>query len=329
MEDGKVGEKAEYGRKRFTAALPVLFLLLAVFPGPSRAYGLRVSYQYNLADSTGDIPFSYGAKLAIDKSRGEVYVTDSMQGGVTIFNTTGMRVYRFGDQADLGFIEDVAIDRKGDIFTLSYNDTRQLFFIGLCNYRGELQSKITVSGLPSGFSHFKPGRIFYNKGIIYLADDEDMLVALVNLQGKCIRTYQLNKILKFTPKMIRDDNSAFGFAIDDDGNMYLTIPTLFRAYRITPDGKAETFGRGGSGPGRFGVAAGIAVDGNGYIYVSDRLRCCVLVFNKDLNFVTEFGYRGFGPGSLIVPSDVVAGPDGRIYVSQAGNRGVSVFSAAY
>ena len=54
-----------------------------------------------------------------------------------------------------------------------------------------------------------------------------------------------------------------------------------------------------------------------------------LVFNKDLNFVTEFGYRGFGPGSLIVPSDVVAGPDGRIYVSQAGNRGVSVFSAAY
>ncbi len=330
MEDGAVGEKAGGMKKRFTVAAPILFLLLTVLYRPAQAYGLQVSYQYNLADFSGTIPFSYGAKLAIDKDRGEVYVTDPLRGGVTIFNTTGMEVYRFGDASDLGYIEDVAVDKKGHIYTLSYNGSRDRFFIGFCDYRGDLLSRIEVSGLPAGFSHFRPSRIFYIKGgTMYLADDGNMLVAVVDHTGKCIRTYELYKVLNFTPRMVRDDNGAFGFAVDSDGDIFLTIPTLFRAYRITPDGKAVSFGRGGSGPGRFGVAAGIAVDDNGFIYVTDRLRCCVLVFDKDLNFRTEFGYRGYGPGSLIVPSDVVTGPGGRIYVSQAGNRGVSVFSAVY
>lgn len=91
-------------------------------------------------------------------------------------------------------------------------------------------------------------------------------------------------------------------------------------------GTLEIFGLAGSGPGKFGVVAGIAPENDGdFIYVADRLRSTVLVFDKALNFVSEFGFRGYGPGSLIVPDDIVLDNDGKIYVSQGGNRGVSVF----
>jgi DNA-binding beta-propeller fold protein YncE len=55
----------------------------------------------------------------------------------------------------------------------------------------------------------------------------------------------------------------------------------------------------------------------------------VLVFDKNLEFQTEFGGRGGQPGNLIVPNDMDIDSSGRLYVAQAGNRGVSVFSVSH
>jgi hypothetical protein len=59
--------------------------------------------------------------------------------------------------------------------------------------------------------------------------------------------------------------------------------------------------------------------------VSDRLRCVVLVFDRNLRFQTEFGYRGAQPSNLIVPDDLAVDSNGNVYIGQAANRGVSVF----
>jgi DNA-binding beta-propeller fold protein YncE len=116
-----------------------------------------------------------------------------------------------------------------------------------------------------------------------------------------------------------------GFDVDEEENVLFTIATLFAAYRLTPEGELWSFGRPGSGKGKFGVAAGIAAAGEGRILVTDRLRCVVLVFDRELIFEAEFGYRGRGPSNLIAPDDVAVDSDGNVYVSQAANRGVSVF----
>ena len=67
----------------------------------------------------------------------------------------------------------------------------------------------------------------------------------------------------------------------------------------------------------------------GYIYVADRLRSVVLVFDHNFVFQTEFGYRGGQPSNLIVPDDLAIDARGNVYVAQAANRGVSVFGMAY
>ena len=130
------------------------------------------------------------------------------------------------------------------------------------------------------------------------------------------------------PKKL-EDIDLNGFTVDDQGNMFFTVPVLFSAYKLSVDGEMTEFGRSGSGRGKFGVAAGIATDEMGYVYVSDRLRCVVMVFDRDLQFQTEFGYRGNQPSNLIVPDDLAIDSSGNVYVGQAANRGVSVFRIAY
>jgi len=55
------------------------------------------------------------------------------------------------------------------------------------------------------------------------------------------------------------------------------------------------FGKSGRAMRESGAVANIATDEMGYIYVSDRLRSAVLVFDRDLRFQTEFGYPGNQP----------------------------------
>ena len=126
-----------------------------------------------------------------------------------------------------------------------------------------------------------------------------------------------------------EDISINGFHVDKRGNMFFTVPVLFSAYRLSADGRLAEFGRPGSAPGKFGVVAGIVTDDMGFIYVTDRLRSVVLVFDRNFVFQTEFGYRGGRPSNLIVPDDVAIDADGNVYVAQAANRGVSVFRMAY
>jgi hypothetical protein len=74
---------------------------------------------------------------------------------------------------------------------------------------------------------------------------------------------------------------------------------------------------------------GIVADERGNYYVADRLRCVVLIFDKDFRFQKEFGYRGANPENLIGPRNLVLDTGGRLYVSQLRSRGVSVFKINY
>jgi DNA-binding beta-propeller fold protein YncE len=99
---------------------------------------------------------------------------------------------------------------------------------------------------------------------------------------------------------------------------------------MQPDGQFEVFGTSGGARGKFGVVAGIEADEHGNIYVADRLRSVVLIFDDEFNFQTEMGYRGGAPHNLVVPDDLaVDARNNKLYVSQAANLGVSVFKLRF
>jgi hypothetical protein len=263
----------------------------------------------------------------VDRARDEVYVVE--RGIVRVFNESGMEFYWFGDNAELESIYDLAVDEKGDVSLLSFNLTHPedpKYFLIHCNYRGDVKEKRTVAGLPAEFSGFFPNYMFYRDGKFLFLSSSKMQVVVTDKRGVFQRGYDLANILGI-PEKDRPNIEIFGFNLDSEGNMLFTVPVLFQAYVVSPEGKvAGSFGKAGSAPGMFGVVCGIAKDDQGNYLVVERLRSVVMVFDKKFRFLQEFGYRGGKPDNLIRPNEVAMGNGGKLYVTQVRNQGVSVFS---
>lgn len=289
----------------------------------SAAGSVKGSYLYNLSNFTGPIRHNW-ARVFVDKERTEVYVL--YQNSIRIFNESGMEVYRFGDDLDLGRIVDGAIDKDGDILLLNYGESG--FEITRCNFRGEPIGKIEIKNLPTEFSNFSPNRMVYFEGKLYMISLMGMKLIVTDSDGNFKEGYDLFSFLELEEKQ-RDDSEINGFSVGNDGSILFTIPSLFKAYVISPDRKLTSFGKAGGAPGRFNIVAGIVKDNKGNIVVVDKLKSAIIVFDKRYNFLTEFGYRGNKRGNLIAPDDIAIDNQNRIYVTQAGKRGVSVFSLGY
>lgn len=314
-----------YLTKQLSIFIAIAFLVLSF--GTAKAQAVKGTYLYNLSSFTGPIPYSW-VELTIDKEKNEVYVCDGSDRSVRIFNENGMEIYNFGEDSDLGNINitHLAVDKDGNILLLSYKwePKGTSFSIIRCNFRGEVVSRFQPQNLPSGFSGFRPSRIIYREGHLYLIDKNQMKVVVTDMSGAYLDGYDLATLLGFNEKK-RAETGIAGFTVDKEGNILFTIPVQFQAYKLSPNRKIVAFGQRGSAPGKFNIVGGIASDDKGYLYLTDTLRCVVMVFDKDFKFLKEFGYRGYGPGNLIAPMELDVDDRGRIYVNQSARRGVSVF----
>ncbi len=295
------------------AAVAAALLALAVAPSPVAAVEAR--YAWNLATPAGPLKTT-GVLLSYDAKGRELFVLDG--GTVRIFGESGMETFSFGTEAAVGGVRDVTVLDGGDLLVLTRAAELSLV---RCNFRGEPVARLSPR-LPSELEGFTPAFVRARGDRIYLADAREMQVVVLDLGGGFVRSYDVAKLLGVEDK--RAENGIRGFGVDYEGNLLVTVQPLFLAATITKDGEVRAFGKKGSGPGKFGVVAGIAADERGYLYVADQLRCVVLVFDPALRFVREFGYRGKAPGNLVVPSDVAAG-NGKVFVSQYAGRGVSVY----
>jgi len=317
-----------------------VFAILMATPVYPALAETEAAFRYQLSNFSGPV-HSQWARLAVDQERNEIYALNQRANDIRIFDEHGMEIFVFGD--GYATAADIAIGSDGDLFILTTG--YQTATVHLFNYRGEQVSEIALRNLPKSFAKFIPDRLVYHKKSLYLVDSSSLQVAVVDSRGYFKKGYDLDAVVK--PYLSRADEwqrslentdwrkkqleniELSGFALDGQGNLFFTVPVLFTAFRLAPGGTVQPFGKSGSGPGKFGVVAGIATDAQGYVYVTDRLRSVVLVFNADLRFQGEFGYRGSQPSSLIVPDDVATDRSGNVYVAQAANRGVSVFSVVH
>ncbi len=297
--------------------------LLVLLSAPAESQPVRGGYIYTLSSFTGPIPYNH-SRVAVDPERSEIYVL--YQNTVTVFNDSGMEIYHFGDDLDLGQIVDVAVDEEGDILLLAYKDSKG--GIIRSNFRGEPKSKIELRNLPSGFSDFSPNRMVYQRGNFYLASLMGMKIVIADREGNFKKGYDLFVLLELEEKD-RGNVEIGGFSVDRERNIMMTIPVLFTAYVLSPDGKVNSFGRPGGAPGRFNIVTGIARDSRGNYLVVDALKASVMIFDKKFNFVTPFGSYGYKPGHLIFPNDIAIDSRDRVYVTQVGRRGVSVYQLTY
>jgi len=302
--------------------LPLAALLgaLALGAGPPKpaAGGAGLDhYLFDIATPIGQARSTWAA-LAYDRGHDELFAVYANQ--VHVFNAAAMESYAFGGDGDLGLVQRVALLEDGGMVLLSSVEGRPALL--KADFRGERQGELKLSGLPATFAGFLPDKVVAQGGKLHLVQSGQMRVVVTNLDGKVEQAIDLAKLVLAESGGMQVGLS--GFTVDDEGRYLFTMPLSFVAFVMTPQQELRKFGSRGSVPGKFNVAGAIACDEHGSVFVLDRLRAVVMIWNADLHFVREFGYRGDGPDNLIAPYDLAVG-NGKVFVSQAGDRGVKVF----
>lgn len=315
-------------RHALRCVLSLALLSPGVIPLAAGAGPVTISYLYGLSDFSGTVPYN-DVKLHADRLHDEVYAV--LGNAVRVFNASGMEVHRFDLDPGVGTVFDLAVDESGDLLLLGLSldpaNPGPGWSITRCNYRGQPAGRIAVTGIPKDLAAFRPNVMLYRGGRIVLASLAQYRVVVIDRSGAFQKTYDLAKLLGMKGAD-RSRNDIAAFSMDRRGSMLITIPTLFKAFVISPEGNVRDVGHAGSAPGAFGVVAGIVGDEHGNLIVADKGRGVVIVFDANLELVAEFGSGGDGRQGLVRPTDLTLGPAGKVYVTQARDRGVAVLQVS-
>jgi len=132
-------------------------------------------------------------------------------------------------------------------------------------------------------------------------------------------------------------NTPSGVAVDGSGNVYVADSVNNTIRKLTPAGVvttlAGTAGAAGSTDGtgvsaRFNQPFGIAVDGSGNVYVSDRTNCTIRKVTPAGVVTTLAGTAGVqnfndgtgGAAAFFEPEGIAVDGNGNVYVADSGNE---------
>lgn len=161
-------------------------------------------------------------------------------------------------------------------------------------------------------------------------DDDRLFVSDPGLRHVLI----FNKEHKVQDVITDDLVSPGGLAIDTK-NRFLYVADIELDQILVYDADTlkllRKMGTGGkhhalTTPGDFARPAGVAVDGEGNLYVADTLNNRIEIFDADGQFISTFGKEGDGPGYFARPKGVAIDSDGHIWVADGMQDRVQVFS---
>ena len=127
----------------------------------------------------------------------------------------------------------------------------------------------------------------------------------------------------------KDAGKPTGLGLDAAGNVYVADTHYGRVLIYDPRGAfIATLGSFGDGPGQFRLPTDVAVDWEGYIYVSeyggnDRIS----KFTPDRRYLFSFGGEGGGDTHLNRPQSLLIERDGSLWVTDACHHRVCRFDA--
>lgn len=94
------------------------------------------------------------------------------------------------------------------------------------------------------------------------------------------------------------------------------------SYKLT-----KVIGERGSGPGQFNEPFDIAIDREGFLYVTDTRNFRIQKLDRDGRFVLEWGNQGEGDGFFEKPAGIAVDGEGYVYVSDYDNDYIQKFSS--
>ena len=260
---------------------------------------------------------------------GGVWVTDWAHNRVVKFSAEGAFVGEMGSlgsgSGQFNGPTGIAIS-EGSIFVVDAGNSRiQRFSLSSGVYEGQFASKGTGAGQLES-----PSAIAANPttGNLYVTDTYNYRVQEFSPAGRFLTswgTWGPTHALSYPT----------GVAIASNGTLYLSDQSANKVSSWTPPeaGAAHLsygsqFGSSGSGSGQFSTPIASAIDGQGYIWVSDYGNNRIEKFSPKGSFIASYGSAGSGNGQFSGPGGIdINQSTGDVYISDAGNHRIEQLSS--
>ncbi|MGB2805030.1 MAG: NHL repeat-containing protein [Candidatus Zixiibacteriota bacterium] len=304
--------------------LTLLFAGLVFATALAQGQSGQVKFVYGVWGYSDSQPFSSPQGIFYDRWNREIYVCDSGNHQVVIFDSTGFPLYRFnhwlrrseGEEKILGEPRNLVVSKAGDIFLID-NLTG---FVDILGQRGNSVDKLILQDIPE-FENVKIRPEF-------LAIDtlDNLYVAT---SGERVKILVFDKNLHLTSHFGRKGEeegelkTVTGLWVDDEGRIYVTdADAHFCVQVFSPEGEF-LLGFGGHDINRedFSLPTGVVTTADGTIFVADELRQVVKAFDSDGQFLSWFGGFGDGSGAMRYPRNITGDGNGELFVvERVGGR---------
>jgi len=148
--------------------------------------------------------------------------------------------------------------------------------------------------------------------LVFVVDGRQGVVKIFDARGNL--QYTIKELWK--PTGIALDETRQEVLVSDYGNLSYGERASVKIFSYTGTLITTISGKMGMMGNRFSRPQGLAVDGNGHIFVVDALSGEVLVLDRETGATVEtLGEFGLDPGQLLMPTDVVIGSRGVVFVT--------------
>jgi tripartite motif-containing protein 71 len=284
----------------------------------------QVKFVYGVGGYSDSQPFSRPQGIFCDRRSGEIYVCDSGNHQVVIFDSTGFPLYRFShwlrrsgeEERTLGEPRNLVVSKAGDIFLID----NLVEFVDVLDQRGNSVDRLVLQDIPE-FENVKIRPEFL------AIDDQDHL--FVATSGDKVRILifdaDLHLLSQFGTKGQAQGElkTITGLWVDADGKVYVTDADASLCVQVFSPRGEFLLGFGGHDIKKedFSLPTGVVTTSDGKIFVADELRQVVKVFDGQGAFLFWFGGFGVGAGGMRYPRYITGdGKDEIFVVERVGKR---------
>ncbi len=271
----------------------------------------------SLTDAGVDSKLRSPSDVFVDEKNHEIYVVDSGNKRVVVYNMEGFFQYQFALPAGVGEATGLVVNDRDEVLIAVGGK------VAVCDFRGSLLEYVNFYGFP-GAEGMNVTRLKIDKNNDYYALDagKRRVVAFdsdwnyrLEIGGEDLPTIKKEVRGKEQERPMVKSLSIGDICVDDEGLIYLVDSMASYVFVFNDEGKfLRSIGEPGSAFNTLSLPNGVAVDSQGHVLVVDTTSHGLLGYDKEGRLLFALGGLGQGKGRLYFPKFISTDRDGGIYI---------------
>jgi len=275
-----------------------------------------------VATGSSTSPSGLAKPYGVAVRKGRVYITDTQQRAIVMFDLLNRKVKLFGTEGRGNLLKPLGIDvsKDDEIFVADNTAKRVVVFDLDGNYKRSFGSK-KIFSRPVGIATDPLSNKVYVVDTGGIESEQHQILVFNGKTGELVKTIGKRGSAK------GEFNLPLQAATDKNGTLYVVDGGNFRIQSFDNSFSfKDTFGEIGRRSGQFSRPKGIATDNDGNVYVVDTAFGNIQIFTPEgklLLFVGDRNTSG-GPGKYSLPAGIDVDENGKIYIVDQFFRKVEI-----